>query len=347
MANILKHTLRALIVSALLLLPLRTVAVEQAEEEGRPSLHISLAPDSILIGDRAIMKVEVEKDFTQVVNPAQFENNTIGGTIEILAIDPIDTVEIATRRHRITYNYVLTSFEEGTFNLSNFPALYLDKNITDTLYAPENIALTVGTLSVDTLNTTIYDIKAPIETPLLLGEVQGYIEIVLLAGVVLAAIIYLIANRKRKEKREQTKALPTEPPHLKAIRELETLHNQKIWQNNKHKLYYTRLTDILREYLCGRYEIRAMEMTSDEIMEAVKDITLSAKSSADLNKILRLADYVKFAKHIPTPEENEEAYYAAYYFVEETKQVAEQVTGEPKEMVVDITPATVEDKKSE
>ena len=85
----------------------------------------------------------------------------------------------------------------------------------------------------------------------------------------------------------------------------------------------------------------------DEIMDAVKGIMLSAKNSADLNKILRLADYVKFAKHIPTPEENEEAYYAAYYFVEETKQVAEQVAGEPKEMVVDITPAAVEDKKSE
>lgn len=346
MANILKHTFRALIISALLLLPLRVAGTEQQQEE-RPTLHISLTPDSILIGDRAVMKVEVEKDFTQVVNPPQFENNTIGGTIEILAIDPIDTVEIATRRHRITYNYVLTSFEEGTFSLSNFPALYLDKNITDTLYAPESIALTVGTLSVDTLNTTIYDIKAPIETPLLLGEVQGYIEFIFLAGIVLAAVIYLIANRKRKEKAEQTKALPTEPPHLKAIRELEALHNQKIWQNNKHKLYYTRLTDILREYLLGRYEIRALEMTSDEIMDAVKGITLSAKNSADLNKILRLADYVKFAKHIPTPEENEEAYYAAYYFVEETKQVAEQVTGEPKEMVVDITPAAVEDKKSE
>lgn len=347
MAKILKYTLRVLIISALLLLPLHTVAVEQAEEEGRPSLHISLSPDSILIGDRAVMKVEVEKDFTQVVNPPQFENNIIGNAIEILAIDPIDTVEVATRRHRITYNYVLTSFEEGTFSLSNFPALYLDKNITDTLYAPESIALTVGTLAVDTLNTTIYDIKAPVETPLLLGEVQGYIEIILLTGVVLAAIIYLIVNRKRKERTEQTKALPTEPPHLKAIRELEALHNQKIWQNNKHKLYYTRLTDILREYLLGRYEIRALEMTSDEIMNAVKEITLSAKNSADLNKILRLADYVKFAKHIPSPEENEEAYYAAYYFVEETKQVTEQVTGEPKEMVVDITPAAVEDKKSE
>ncbi|MBO5903334.1 MAG: hypothetical protein J6Q40_05010 [Tidjanibacter sp.] len=347
MANILKHTLRALIVSALLLLPLRVAGTEQQEEGNYPSVHISLAPDSILIGDRAVMKVEVEKDFTQVVNPPQFENNIIGNAIEILAIAPIDTAEVATRRHRITYNYVLTSFEEGTFSLSNFPVLYLDKNITDTLYAPESIALTVGTLSVDTLNTTIYDIKAPIETPLLLGEVQGYIEFISLAGIVLAAIIYLIANRKRKEKAELSRALPTEPPHLKAIRELEALHNQKIWQNNKHKLYYTRLTDILREYLFGRYEIRAMEMTSDEIMDAVKEITLSAKNSGDLNKILRLADYVKFAKHIPTPEENEEAYYAAYYFVEETKQVAEQMTGEPEEMVVDITPAAVEEKKSE
>ena len=206
------------------------------------------------------------------------------------------------------------------------------------------MALTVGTLSVDTLTTTIYDVKAPIETPLVLGEVQGYFFLTLLAGVVFAAIIYLVAHRRRKEQAEEEQRGPVEPPHLKAIRELETLHNQKVWQSNKHKLYYTRLTDILREYIFGRYGVRAMEMTSDEIVEAASSLTLSPKNFRDLSKILRLADYVKFAKHIPSAEENEEAYYGAYYFVEETKQVTEQVTGEPEKMVVDITTAPTADK---
>ena len=327
--------------------PLSATATEQPASEGRPTIHLSLSPDSILIGDRAVMKVEVEKDFTQVVNPATFEDNMIGGTLEILAIAPIDTVEVGTRRHKITYNYVLTSFEEGTFNLSNFPALYLDKNITDTLFAPEQIALTVGTLNVDTLNTTIYDIKAPIDTPLVLGEVQGYFYFVLLVCLTLAAIIYLVAHRRRKAQGEEVQRGPIEPPHIKAIRELEALHNQKVWQNNKHKQYYTRLTDILRDYLFGRYGVRAMEMTSDEIIEAITPLALAPKNFGDLSRILRLADFVKFAKHIPTPEENEEAYYAAYYFVEETKQVTEQVAGEPEQMVVDITPASTEEQNEQ
>lgn len=366
MTKTLKHTIQVLVAIALLLLTLSPLSAQQEQSSTtqqeppqqvaataiqpasapRPTIHISLSPDSILIGDRAVMKVEVEKDFTQVVNPAQFEDNLIGGTIEILAITP-DTVEVATRRHRITYNYLLTSFEEGTFNLANFPALYLDKNITDTLYAPESVALTVGTLNVDTLNTTIYDIKAPLETPLVLGEVQGYLTLAILLGVVLAAIIYLVAHRRRGEHSEEEKRGPVEPPHLRAIRELEALHNQKVWQNNKHKLYYTRLTDILRDYLYGRYGVRAMEMTSDEIVEAAKELALSPKNLADLTKILRLADYAKFAKHTPSPEENEEAYYGAYYFVEETKQVAEQVAGEPEKMVVDITPASIEEQNEQ
>ncbi len=312
-----------------------------------PTLHISLAPDTILIGDRATLSVEVEKDFMQVVNLPQFENNLIGGTIEVLALLPADTVVTDTRRHKIVWNYLLTSFEPGTYNLSNFPALYLDKNITDTLHAPEKIALTVGTLTVDTLNTTIYDIKAPIDTPLVVGEFRGYLTWALIIGLIVAAIIILIVNRPRKQRERKVDTRPSEPPHLRAIRELEALHNQKVWQNNKHKLYYTRLTEILRDYLDGRYGIGAKEMTTDEIVEAIAPLNLTDKNRADLRSTLSLADFVKFAKHIPTPEENEEAYYKVYYFVEETKEQPEQVTGEPDRMVVNITHSPSDTKGGE
>ncbi len=338
-----------------LLMPLSLSAQEaeggieggEGSSSSTPQLNISLAPDTILIGDRATLSVEVEKDFMQVVNLPQFENNLIGDAIEVLGVLPVDTVVTDTRRHKITWNYLLTSFEPGTYNLSNFPALYLDKNIVDTLHAPQQIVLTVGSLSVDTLSTTIYDIKAPIETPLVVGEFRGYLELFFIVGLILAAIIILVANRPRKTRERELDKRPTEPPHLRAIRELEALHSQKIWQNNKHKLYYTRLTEILRDYLDGRYGIGAKEMTTDEIVEAIAPLALSEKNRADLRSTLSLADFVKFAKHIPTAEENEEAYYKVYYFVEETKEQAEQVAGEPEKMVVNITHATNNSKERE
>ena len=64
-----------------------------------------------------------------------------------------------------------------------------------------------------------------------------------------------------------------------------------------------------------------MEMTTDEIIEAIKELNLSQKLSMDLVSLLRDADLVKFAKAMPEAAENESAYSKVYYFVEETKPV--------------------------
>ena len=62
-----------------------------------------------------------------------------------------------------------------------------------------------------------------------------------------------------------------------------------------------------------------MEMTSDEIIEAVRGIDVPRKNAMDLTEILREADLVKFAKATPAAEENEAAYRAVWDFVEQTK----------------------------
>lgn len=98
-----------------------------------------------------------------------------------------------------------------------------------------------------------------------------------------------------------------------------------------HKAYYSGLTDILRRYLADRYGIGAMEMTSDEIIDAVRPLDLPRKSALELAALLREADLVKFAKATPEAARNEEAYQWAYYFVEETKPVEEQPSAEAED----------------
>lgn len=71
------------------------------------------------------------------------------------------------------------------------------------------------------------------------------------------------------------------------------------------KEYYTRLTDILRAYFEARFGVLAAEMTSDEIMNAMKDLLNDAAMIGDLRKILSLSDMAKFAKAQPNAAENE------------------------------------------
>ena len=314
-------------------------STQTAKTANAPVVHARFEPDSVGIGDAFLLKVEIDKDIIQQIGFPQFDNNKLGDVVEILEENGCDTLKKEGRRVTLEKSYKLITFDEGIYNMGCFPMLYIDKNIVDTLYSRDSLQLFVGTYQIDTTTQTIYDILPPMETPFRPGEISGYILWGLLGAAVLGVLIWLLIKYRRRLPGLGPK--PKDPPHVIAIKALETLHNQKIWQNNKHKLYYTRLTDILREYLVGRFGVRAMEMTSDEIMDAVRELDLPAKSASDLENILRTADLVKFAKHVPEAEENENSYLNAYYFVEETKEATETAIESPDTPMEPVTPPAI------
>lgn len=293
-----------------------------------PQVEASLRPDSVLIGDRFTLEVEVRKDMMQVVGWPAFQQGRMNGQIEILSESPVDTVASDGRQQTLRKRYELTSFDAGAYDLGRFPVLYTDKNIVDTLYSAEPLRIVVTTFPVDTQNSTVYDIKAPEETPLLVSEFGGYVARGVLGALLVAALAILGWRwwSRRRVTADETggEPLPAVPPHERAIQDLETLHNQKLWQSGKVKQYYTRLTDIVRLYLEGRYGIRALEQTSDEIVRELRTVELADRYRDELCDLFRTADLVKFAKHQPSAEENDAFYYTAYYFVENTKRMPEE-----------------------
>ena len=202
--------------------------------------------------------------------------------------------------------------------------LYADKNIVDTLRAADSLLLEVTTFQIDSTSQSIYDLKPQKTLPFRFAEIRGYVSYAVLALALLAAAIAALAywlGRRGKSLGDLFKTPPPLPPHVAAIQALEALHHQKLWQNEKYKQYYSGLTDILRTYIDGRWGVGAMEMTSDEIIAAMRGIELPDKARMDLTSILRDGDLVKFAKATPDAEQNEADYLKAYYFVEETKPV--------------------------
>jgi hypothetical protein len=117
----------------------------------------------------------------------------------------------------------------------------------------------------------------------------------------------------------------TEPAHVYALRELDRLKADRLWQNDRVKVYYTRLSEILRTYLWMRYGIKTLERTTDEIMSSLNDTELAQQEAYEmLSENLRFADLVKFARMQPAPTENEGALQQAYDFVHATKYVGEK-----------------------
>ena len=309
---------------------LLTVGVATAQP---PSVTARVEPDSIFIGDRFDYVIEVEKDLVQSVAFPEFDAPK-SGAVELIESLPVDTLERDGRYLKLQKRYRLAAFEEGLLNMGAAGVLYADKNIVDTLYARDSVYLEVATFQIDSTSQSIYDLKPQYTLRFRVAEIKGYllwgVLLFLLLGAGFYALMrYLDARGKRLG--DLFKPAPPEPPHVVAIKALEALHHQKLWQNDRHKLYYSLLTDILRTYIAGRWGVSAMEMTTDEIIEAMRTLDLPEKARMDLTSILRDGDLVKFAKFTPEADQNEGDYTRAYYFVEETKPVEVQPDEEADE----------------
>lgn len=313
--------------------PFLAGAQGDAQPPGKPIVRAAFIPDSIGIGDHVRLRVEVDKDMMQIVGFPELKSDALGPDFHVIAEGPEDTIQGEGRRQTLTKEYLITCFREGIYNIDRVPALYADKNIIDTLLSEKPLFLTVTLPNpIDTVMRTIYDVKPPEKAPLLVSEFSGYLLWIVTAMCFAAAVAWFIyrAASKKGAGREHSSA-PRELPHVLAMRELEAMHNLKLWQSGRYKQYYTQLTDIVRTYIEGRYGIGAMEMTSDEIMEAVGEVNLQRKNYGELRSLLYTSDLVKFAKHVPDGDYNEKAWYDACSFVEDTKEVPAEVKASPGE----------------
>ena len=316
-----------------LVLPLSAVAFASVDA---PTITSRIEPDSIMIGDRFTYIIDVEKDTVQEVAFPEFESDPKGG-IELVESHAVDTISREGRRLHLRKRYTMAAFEEGRISMGGAKVLYADKNIIDTLTSEDEAILNVVTFQIDSTSHAIFDIKPQKTLKFKFREIRDYTLWGLLAAVILAAAIYGLVrwlHSRGKSIKSLFTPAPPEPAHIIAIRALEELHNRKLWQNNLHKEYYSGLSDILRTYLSGRFGVGAMEMTTDEIMEAVRAIEMPTKCSVDLMSVLRDADLAKFAKGEPDAEQNESAYAKAYYFVEETKPVEQTTEGEDEQAII-------------
>lgn len=303
------------------------VAVAQTEP---PTITSHLSADTVMIGDRVTLTVEVEKDVMQHIIFPSFDFKATDGaeqsepSIEVIHDFAPDTLSQEGRRVRLRKRYEMAVYDEGIYRMGKAQVLLLDKNLIDTLFAEREENLFVDTFQIDSTMTTVRDLKPQMTLKLRFAEFGGYLGIALAAALLLAGLIYLLVrylHKRGKRISDLFKPAPPVPAHIVAIEALEKLHGEKLWQNDKHKLYYSGLSDILRTYLAGRFEVGAMEMTTDEIDDALRTIEIEQKQKMNLLSVLRDADLVKFAKATPEAEENELAYHKAYHFVEETKPV--------------------------
>ena len=275
----------------------------------------SLSKDSILVGEQfvwsTVLSVPQEKELV-------FEPYANIVTVEKAPVDVVhdwklDTLSIKNGIMEMEARLLLTSFDSGYYKL---PLMLLMSADGDTVYL-DSPFLDVTNIQIDTANFVMHPIKGQIGYPVTVKEVLPWILIGLFV-IAAAYLLYRYVKYRRENRDFFGKPIVADPPHIVALRALDKLRSEKLWQNGKEKVYYTGITDTLRVYIERRYGVGAMEMTSAEIMKSLSDKQIEEKCYNELDELFKTADLVKFAKYVPGVQENEDAIPVAVRFVNST-----------------------------
>lgn len=288
--------------------------------------------DSVLIGDqfRFGYRLKGVAEGTRII-PDEF-GDEICEDLEILRTWKTDTIRVTeskdgTRSFDLESYMIVTSFEEGSYELPGLTVRkWSPKGVVDSISFEEKY-LDVKTIPVDTATFEIHDLKGQITYPVTAAEVFAVLAIVLGSLALIAVAVYIVMRMRRKKAGAENAR--KDPAHIVALRKLDSYRGEKFWADDKQKLFYSGVTDALREYIDSRYGVSAMEMTTAEIMKRLKKETdLPEDLREELRELFERADFVKFAKHTATREENAGVLPCAVRFVTSTyqKEVEEEAS---------------------
>jgi hypothetical protein len=284
------------------------------------TVKASIDSTNILIGDQIKLILEIEKPKNIDV---QFPliPDTLGAGIEVVQRLPVDTLKLENKeRETLSQSYYITSFDSGVHQIPSFFFKLKFDRMLDSV-ATKALSFQVFTIKIDTTKGPV-DIKPPYSAPVSLKEVTPYILGIILIAAILFFIFYYIKWKKKNVPLFRKPEKPLEPAHIIALRELDRIKAQKLWQSEKIKQYYSEVADTVRAYIENRFDIPAMEQTSAEtigIFKQNKEL-IDGTSLDQIQHILSLADLVKFAKYAPLPDDNNLTLMNAYFFVNQTKK---------------------------
>ncbi len=272
---------------------------------------------SIYIGDQIKYTITVDQP-AELSLELPFFKDSLCKNIEIVA-GPVRDSSTQNGRVKIIEQYLITSFDSGRYQLDPVYAELKNQSGIKRFYSDYS-QLEVLRVKIAPADSTakIFDIIQPYRAPVTLGEMLPWMLAALLVSVIIWFLMRYIKQLRKAKKPEEVEITP-DPAHLIAFRELEKLKTEELWQKGEIKYYYTRLTEILRQYLENRFGVYSLELTTSETLdELVRKGFKKGDSYKVLKSVLTGADLVKFAKYSPETAEHDEHFQNSWNFVSAT-----------------------------
>lgn len=272
------------------------MGIRPACAQETPSLKAAVDKNQILIGQPIRFTIDVKSPMTSGNHLPQLDSIPHFEIIE--KASPDSTISAAGASYHLEWK--LTSFDSGRYVIPSFAVI-----IGNQLYKTDSLPIDVSYGKVDTTQD-YHDIKGirDLENP----DVK-YIPWIVGAVAAISLFLFVWFIRKRPTLNAQRLTPNAEiirvTPIEEALANLEQLKKMLKEDPSSVKKYYTGLTDTLRIFLNRQMGLVTMEKTSEELILSLSNLKMDRDLFSNLTAALRMGDFVKFAKYIPGPYENE------------------------------------------
>ena len=249
-------------------------------------IKTSVDSTSIKIGEELIISFKVELDGIKKV---VFPDTKSFGALEVIENYKTDTL-IEKSNIALIKQYGLTQFDSGTYTIPQQKILFGNKTLLS-----DSIEINVLSIKVDTTKQKLYDIKPilQVKKPNLKKTILNWLLILIAITAIISIVFYYWRKRELKTKNNSLSL----PPYELAKLALSKLNEEKAFENDEVKEFYSDLTLILRKYLNDKVYNHSLESTTDELLLKLNDLNKSNKISLDEESIKNIEATLKRARH--------------------------------------------------
>ncbi len=285
------------------------------------SAKASTDKSEYLVGDYIYYTISVSCARGMKIYPPAFDADSLKN---ISVIEKRKPEEEENDTVNVNFKYILSGYDSTGVIIPPVAVPYQTPGDSTTQFAFTNsVSFTIQTLKVNPQGE-IKDVKPPMKI-LLNWKLILYWSLFVLFLVGIMSYSYLL-HRKRRVKRQSGESAVRLPPHVVALNALDELEEQKLWQKGMIKEYHSAITEIIRRYFEGRFNMPAMELPTSEAIQLLSRNRDCEPILGTTYDFLSNADMVKFARFIPLDSVNEEMMRQAYEIVKKTVPVAEDKT---------------------
>ena len=282
------------------------------------TLFSSVDTSEITIGDKITysLKIVHEKDL-EVDLPSPGSNLGQFDILDYKEQKPVEKDGIVTR----IIEYTISNYAVGEYSIPPLKITYKSKDNENKELETREIPITVNSV-VNPEEKDIRDIKDVVDIPLDLALYYKIGAGVIFFGLVIFLLVYSIRyRRKLKDMHVNGEGVPELSPHEEAYVALEQLKKKDLVAKGKIKEFYLEFSEIIRRYVGRRYDVDALEQTTFELMENLKEIFIEQHNRNLLSDILDESDFVKYAKYRPSVDIIDATFQNGHDFIDKTKKI--------------------------